>query len=346
MTDPAVLQRRFDRERAARQEAERLLEAKSRELFLAHTELKAQFEELQSAHDQLRRAQEQALQAEKLASIGQLAAGVAHEINTPLGFVISNLNTLSEYGSDLRRVFDLLNQDAPQTSRSSNQTEWLQGVRDACNEVDLGFVLGDLRDLVGESIEGAQRVRQIVADLMNFSKMSNDADSVVSLNALIEQTVRVAVNGAADDVHVTYELGEVGPVRCREGQVSQVVMNLAANAIEALDGGGTITVRSGTTQSGAWFEIQDSGVGIANEQLGRIFDPFYTTKDVGHGTGMGLSQAYRVVEDHGGTITVRSAVGRGTTFRVELPLGGASAEDANGQPREQKLSAATAGAPS
>ncbi len=283
---------------------------------------------------QIEAQQTQMLQNEKMASIGQLAAGVAHEINNPIGFISSNLNTLAEYAGDIKdAVGALLGVHESLRDRSPGVREKWEAADGVIERVDLQFLLDDLTDVVTESVDGADRVRQIVADLKDFSHVDTPDLTVEDINVLIERTLNVAHNETKYKAEVKTEFGDLPPVPCYGGKLAQVVLNLVVNAAQAIEDHGTITVASGTAGRNVWIEVRDTGCGIPEENLKRIFDPFFTTKDVGKGTGLGLHLAYQIIQSHEGRITARSTVGEGTTFRIEIPKEGPS--DANTCPEPE-----------
>ena len=286
-----------------------------------------QMEQLEEAVSErtrdLEQAQNQLLQAEKMASIGQLAAGVAHEINNPIGFIASNLKTLGDYVADLTQV---LNSYTALENAVDVQSPDLAAKRAAAaaiaKEVDVDYLIEDSGNLVLESVEGTQRVRKIVADLLDFSHVDKDTVKPEDLNTLITKTLSMAQNEVKYKAAVTTELGTLPPVTCYGGKMSQVVLNLVVNAAQAIEQQGQIVVRTGAQGPSVWIEVADTGSGIPPEILDKIYDPFFTTKDVGKGTGLGLNLAYNIIQSHEGTITVQSEVGKGTTFRIEIPIEG------------------------
>lgn len=286
-------------------------------------ELEHQKEELNEALSSLRRSQSQLLQSDKLASIGQLAAGVAHEINNPIGFISSNLNSLGEYAKSLKSVLavygELLGACDVGVEEMKSQ---VAKVRQAETEFDIGYILSDLGTLIAESIDGANRVRQIVADLRDFSHVDNPDVSEANVNDLMDKTINVVWNELKYKTEVVREYGQVPMIPCHGGKLGQVFLNLLINASQAIKDRGIITVRSGQESNCVWVEVEDTGCGIPQEHLKSIFDPFFTTKEVGKGTGLGLHLAHTIVEAHGGRIVVRSDVGKGTTFRVYLSITG------------------------
>ena len=271
----------------------------------------------------LEQAQKQLLQAEKMASVGQLAAGVAHEINNPIGYIASNLNTLGDYVADLTRVLEAFSslQDALE-SGAADAVSKREAASAVAKEVDLPFLLEDLESIVSESTEGTDRVRKIVADLRDFSHADTPDIKEEDLNLLITKTLSVAQNEVKYKADLVTELADLPPVACFGGKLSQVILNLVVNAAQAIAEHGVITVRTGIQGADAWIEVQDNGSGMPPEVMSKIFDPFFTTKDVGKGTGLGLNLAYNIIESHGGSIDVESEVGKGTTFRIEVPIAG------------------------
>ena len=272
---------------------------------------------LADAFEQMRSrlAQNQAriVQSEKLASIGQLAAGVAHEINNPLGFVFSNFGTLEEY---LQRLFRML------AAYEACEAARTPALRDLREQVELDYLREDIPALMSESREGLGRVRKIVQDLKDFSHVDARQEwSMADLHAGLDSTLNIVVNEIKYKADVVKEYGTLPDVECRPGELNQVFMNLLVNAAHAIGKErGTIRVRTFVSEGHACVEVADNGSGIAAADLQRIFDPFFTTKPVGQGTGLGLSLSYGIVHAHGGRIEVESEPGRGTTFRVCLPL--------------------------
>lgn len=257
----------------------------------------------------------QLLQSEKLASIGQLAAGVAHEINNPIGFISANLNTLRTWVRSLLDVLAAHDALLPQLEPAARDA--LAAQRRAA---DLDYVRDEIVTLIDESIDGAVRVRRIVQDLRDFSRPGSGEWSVVDLHAGLDSTLNVVHNELKYKADIVREYGDVPPVECLPSQLNQVFMNLLVNAAHAIPTRGVITIRTSSDGECVSIAISDTGTGMAPDVARRIFDPFFTTKPVGQGTGLGLSVSHGIVERHRGTIDVTSVPGRGTTFCVRLPI--------------------------
>jgi two-component system, NtrC family, sensor kinase len=281
-------------------------------------ELIARHTELNLLNAKLVTAQEHLVQQEKLASIGQLAAGVAHEINNPIGYIFSNYGMLETY---LVSLFDMLSvyEEAEQSHGDPSVVKALQSKR-VVLEVD--FLKEDIPALMKESKEGIVRVRKIVQDLKDFSHVDAKPEwSFTNLNQGIDSTLNVVNNEVKYKADVIKEYGDLPPVQCIPSEINQVVMNLVVNAAHAMAAErGKIWVRTGVENESAWIEVADNGSGIPKDVVPRIFDPFYTTKPVGKGTGLGLSLSYGIIQKHHGKIDVQTELGTGTTFRVLLPL--------------------------
>src|SRR5690606_1006315 len=246
-------------------------------------ELQQRHDELEAAHRRLAGAQEQLLQSEKMASIGQLAAGVAHEINNPIGYVHSNLGTLQEYVGSLFSLIEAY-AAAVQEQGTPEQLETLQALRE---RLDIDFINGDLPQLLAESREGIERVTKIVQDLKDFSRVGRDEPMRPSdLEKGLESTLNIVWNDLKYKVRLEKYYSPLPPVECHPSEINQVLMNLLINAGQAIEGRGTLVLATGSEDGEAWISISDSGCGIPDEALQRIFDPFYTTKAIGRGTGL------------------------------------------------------------
>lgn len=265
-----------------------------------------------------KRMEHQVLQSEKLASIGLLAAGVAHEINNPIGFVNSNLGSLRRFIGDLLAVIDAY--DAARSNSAVAPETW-RAVDAVKSRVELDYLRQELPSLLTDSDEGLTRVKRIVKGLKDFAYTSAvDAWQPDDLIKGLESTLNVVWNELKYTCEVRKEYVELPPVECVLPQINQVFMNLLVNAAQAIEGTGVITLRSGCAGDEVWVEIADSGRGISPEVQRHIFDPFFTTKDVGKGTGLGLSVSHGIIERHHGRIEVQSGLGKGTAMRICLPV--------------------------
>jgi len=264
-------------------------------------------------------AKRQLLYSEKMASIGQLAAGVAHEINNPVGFVQSNINTLAGYVEDLFALTDLLEEVA---AGLPDDSPLGRKIRESCERYDLEFLREDVPKLLSESRDGVSRVRKIVQDLRDFSHPDEGKFAWIDLNPGIVSTLNIVNNELKYKAEVITELGELPMIEANQNQLNQVFLNLLVNAAHAIKEKGVINVATRhLPESGeVCISIADTGAGIPPENLKRIFDPFFTTKPVGKGTGLGLSLSYGIVQKHHGRIEVDSQERAGTLFQVFLPI--------------------------
>jgi signal transduction histidine kinase len=267
--------------------------------------------------DDLKRTREQLVQSEKLAAIGQLAAGVAHEINNPVGFCASNVRTLGNYVDELLGLIDAYDE----LIEGDGALKALRARLDAlCEDVELDYLKDDSVALITETLDGLERIRVIVSDLKSYSRASDKQWVELDINHEIESTLHIVWNELKYHTEVVLELDDLPLVQGVPNQLGQVIMNLLINAAQAIEDKGTIIVRSGQCEGGVWFEVHDTGRGIETQQIKHLFEPFFTTKPVGQGTGLGLSVSHGIVEKHHGEIIVESSLGKGSLFRVCLPL--------------------------
>ncbi len=266
---------------------------------------------------QLKDAQAQLLQSEKMASIGQLAAGVAHELNNPIGFVKSNLGSLENYLQDLFTIVDAC---TGMENGGDEHFAALEKIRALKQEKDYDFLRSDVFALLAESRDGLVRVAKIVQDLKDFSRAGDAEWQEADLHQGLESTLNIVWNELKYKCTVNKEYGDIPPISCIPAQLNQVFMNLLVNASQSIVEHGEITLRTGRRDGEVFVVIADTGAGIPQENLRRIFEPFFTTKPVGKGTGLGLSLAYGIVSRHHGRIEVDSVVGKGTTFTIWLPI--------------------------
>ncbi len=272
----------------------------------------------------LREAQAALIQSEKLASLGQLAAGMAPEINNPIAYVTNNVAVLRR---DVLAAMDVL--DKYRAGRESLARVEPQLAAEAAQmegEIDLAYIQENLARQFEKSLEGLQRVRDIVKNLRDFARLDEAEFKAVDLNAAIASTIEITrYEMKKKEIQLETRFQELPPVLCHPGKINQVVLNLLINAVQACESGGAIKVHTRTEPPGAVpgesvvIEIEDNGCGINPEHLPRVFDPFFTTKPVGQGTGLGLSVSYGIIRDHGGSIAVESEAGRGSLFRIRIP---------------------------
>ena len=274
---------------------------------------------MQRMNEALEEAQDQLVQSEKMASIGQIAAGVAHEINNPIGYVLSNLGTLDSY---LASLFGLLEAYTESEHPSSvSQQASLDRARALRESVNFEFLRGDIVALLAESRDGILRVKHIVQDLKDFSRGGvDDVWEVVNLHDALDRTLNIVRNEVKYKARIETRYGNLPDVECIPSRLHQVFLNLIVNAGQAIEASGIITISTGASLSEIWIRFEDTGCGIPKEHLNRIFEPFFTTKPVGQGTGLGLSVSYSIVRRHGGSIEVESEVGRGSRFTIRLPV--------------------------
>jgi two-component system NtrC family sensor kinase len=256
------------------------------------------------------------LQSEKMASIGQLAAGVAHELNNPIGFVASNLNTLNKYLERLVAFITAQTQLVTRAAPAGVQQE-TTALRQS---LKIDYILQDLGQLISESLDGTNRVCKIIQDLKTFSRADQGDYKLADLTECLESAITIAWNELKYKATLRRDYGDIPRIKCYPQQLNQVFMNLLVNAGHAIEKKGEISITTRADDDTVSIAIADTGGGIAPDHLTRIFEPFFTTKDVGKGTGLGLSISYDIIKRHRGEITVASAVGAGTTFTVTLPL--------------------------
>jgi two-component system sensor histidine kinase HupT/HoxJ len=274
-------------------------------------EIKRAYHEMRAAHEALKRPQQQLLPSEEMASLGQLVAGVAHELNNPLSFVLGNAHALRKYGDRLQTYMDALHAHRPEAE-----------LRQLRQKLRIEHLLADLPSLIEGMLEGAQRTTDIVHALKRFSAMDPEERVPVNLADVIARAIRWMHRGRADAVQVQWPSGPPCTVMGSDGQLQQVMMNLLQNAFDALaqTPAPVVHVLLATEGGTARVTVRDNGPGLPPEHLLRIFDPFFTTKPVGQGTGLGLSISYGIVEQHGGHLSARNAEGGGAEFVMELPL--------------------------
>ena len=280
------------------------------------TAIKKVSAELEQANRNLKVAHVQQLQSEKMASIGQLAAGVAHEINNPIGFVSSNLGTLEKYIAKLHEFISFQSREL-ESHAHPERREQIEGRR---NQLKIDMVLEDINDLLAESREGVERVGKIVRDLKGFSRVDEAEYKMADIIECLESAVNIAWNEIKYKATLNRDFAELPHILCYPGQLNQVFVNLLVNSAQAIDTQGTIELQAWEEDDQIYIQVRDNGCGISEENCKRIFDPFFTTKEVGKGTGLGLSISYDIIEKHRGEISVASREGEGTSFTIKLPI--------------------------
>jgi two-component system, NtrC family, sensor kinase len=285
-------------------------------------ELEARNAELERRKAELERLQAQIVHSEKMASLGQLAAGVAHELNNPAGFIYGNMEVLRECAAGLERLLAFYDSSAlpPDVSRGAERLK---------AEIDYEHTLADLRSIIEDCAGGAERIRDVVQNLRTFSRLDEAEFKKVDIHEGLDSTIRLLSRFySSGHIKLSRDYGDLPLVDCYAGQLNQMWMNLLANAAQAVSGGGEVRVSTRLDGERVAVSVSDTGPGIPAEHLNKVFDPFFTTKPVGEGTGLGLSITYGIVERHGGTISVESSEGFGTTFTVVLPINAAGAAGA------------------
>lgn len=316
-----LLEKALKRERIARQSSENLLEDKSRQLYQTNQNLESQFQHLQHTQMQL-------IQSEKMSGLGQMAAGVAHEINNPVGFIMSNLSTLSEYAEIFTTLFKKY-QALLMKVKSLHHAEFttlIHEIETLETKEDLNFISEDIVNLVKESLDGVDRVQGIVKSLKSFSRLDESTLKKADINEGIESTLKIVWNELKYKCTIIKNLRPLPQINCYPSQLNQVFMNLLTNAAQAIERQGTITIDSSHDNENIILKFSDTGQGIKSDNLSKLFNPFFTTKPVGKGTGLGLSVSYGIVKKHGGSIEVESEIGKGTCFVIKIPLKGVSNE--------------------
>ena len=285
------------------------------------SELQDKNRQLEQANKDIKEAQSRLLQSEKMASVGVLAAGVAHEINNPLGFVMSNLGTLDEYVTNYRTLVSEYEKLLVLKDSSERKSQF-QKIKSMREDFDIEFMNEDLDGLLQDTQEGSVRVREIVKGLKAFSHVDqSDEMQLTDINDCIEATLKVANNELKYHCEVITSLGAIPQTYCMAGQIKQVILNMLLNAAHAIKGKGTIEVATSQVGDRIELSIRDNGCGIDTADQGKLFDPFFTTKEVGEGTGLGLSISYGIiVDDHKGDIRVESELGEGSCFTIVLPV--------------------------
>lgn len=304
-----------------RKRIENQLRQTNKELINNETKLKEAFMQVQKANQDLKQTQAQLLQTEKLASLGHLAAGIAHEINNPMYFITNNLEVLHEYMQKYLRYFAVIDRikQAVELKEYEEADRMLQEIKSLENELQIGFISDDVHSLLKESLAGTERIRKIVADLRTFARADGDQLDYLNIEPVLDSITSIVNNEIKYKAQLVKEYGITPKVKISPQRIGQVFINLIINAAQSISDKGIITVKSYEEADHVCVAVKDTGCGIPSDVINKIFDPFFTTKPVGQGTGLGLSISYDIVKKHGGVIDVVSTVGEGTTFIVKLP---------------------------
>lgn len=325
ITDYRVWQKAYSREKETRLKAEKMLDEKTSEvltsLMILEQQVKKETEknaQLMEANKKLEVAQAQLIQSEKMASLGQLSAGIAHEINNPLAFIRSYLQALSE---DWKAIYQLLNwyDELKPTLSSGHQKQ----INDYYENHDINFVREDFEEAISESLSGVERIVNIVSQMQVHNRQATNSFKPLNLNNPLDSAINMAKKRYSNEVTIETEFGELPTTEGEENQLNQVFLNLIINAIHATlnkDQEGIIKVSSQVEGEHIVIAISDNGTGIEPEVQKKIFDPFFTTKPVGVGTGLGMSVVYNILQSHSATIDLESEVGVGTTFRIRFTI--------------------------
>lgn len=301
----------------SKQKDNRLLKQQKEAILNVNKELKTKNDAVESGIKKLKDTQSKLVESEKMASLGQLTAGVAHEINNPVNFISSNIKPLKLSISEIMEILNAYRKLNDAESTESN----IQKAKELEEKYDIEYLIKELNTILAGINDGAERTKEIVLGLRNFSRLDKHQLKEIKLSEMIDSNLVLLRNKYKDRIDIKRSYDENIPyIQCYPGQLSQVIMNILNNAIQAIDGKGTISIKTRLSGEKAEILISDTGKGIPNDKLDNIFDPFYTTKEVGKGTGLGLSISYGIIQEHNGKIDVDSELGKGTTFTIILPL--------------------------
>ena len=305
----------YERQKKARERAEDILENRSRELYEVNSSLEKAIQKLDSQKDRM-------VQQEKLASIGLLASGIAHEINNPIAFIKSNLETLADYIKLLNELFVPFKEVGAAIDENPDQLDYREALMRLlvlARENDLDFVIRDSLDSISDCVEGTRRVEDIIRNLREFTVGDQETRELIDLNVVIDDAIGLANQELKHKVRISRQFEELPEIYACRGQLKQVFLNLLVNAVQAMDGKGELSFSTYRDDDGVVAEVTDSGPGIEPENLSRLFDPFFTTKQVGSGTGLGLYICHGIVTKHSGEITVENVPAGGACFKIRLP---------------------------
>lgn len=291
-------------------------------------------QQLEAANKSIKDTQSKLMHSDKMASVGLLAAGVAHEINNPMSFIISNVEILEEYINQFQTLIELYKQ---MSFEDVDKHHLMHLIQEYERKIDLAFIQDDLPGLIKDTKEGTTRVKDIVKGLKEFSHVDYESNfSSCNLNDCIKSTLKVVNNELKYHCEIKTDLKDLPNTYCSEGQIKQVILNLLINAGHAIEEKGLIEVSSKQNEDKIEIIIKDNGCGISEQALDKLFDPFYTTKEIGKGTGLGLSISYGIIQEHHGDILIESQVGKGSCFTIQLPI--TQSAPVNGAPKEAPIS--------
>ena len=305
-----------------RELTQQVTEAKIQEKYLselekANQELERSNKELEKLYKDLKDTQTQLVQSEKMVSLGQVVAGVAHELNNPISYIYANMKELENYIKATNQLMNVLINDKDSTNF---QEKLFNSLVELQEKYDIKFIQKDIQSLIRESLEGSRRVKEVVQNLRNFSRLDEAKFKVVDIHEGLNSTLLLLRNEIKDRITIQKDYGDLPKVYCHPGNINQVFMNILLNAIQAIENEGHIWISTRHYNGKVEIEIRDDGKGIPKEIQRKIFDPFFTTKQVGKGTGLGLSISYKIIKEHGGTIVVSSTKREGTSFKITLPV--------------------------
>ncbi len=278
-------------------------------------ELSSKNDQLNEAYEELKEAQSLLVHNEKMRSLGELVAGVAHELNNPINFIYGNMTHLKEYSNNL---IDIISKyEKIQNTQDPEKYKEIESLKE---DIDYEFLKEDILELIKSCTDGAERSKQIVLDLKDFSRLDQSLIKEIDINESIDSTLNILQNKYKDRVNIVREYGDIPKLECYAGQMNQVFMNILDNAAQAIGESGNVIIRTKQVDNELIIEFEDTGDGIEESILNQVFDPFFTTKPVGSGSGLGLSITYKIVKSHNGDIKVESEIGKGTKFTVKIPF--------------------------
>ncbi len=296
-------------------------------------QMRANTAELEQAYSQLKSSQLALVQSEKMASLGQMVAGVAHEINTPLGYVQNNVAIGQELFAQMQGVLGtyetLIDQLLDGNTNEEQLAAQMQIAAAMRNDASMQEMRGEMNGLMADSLYGIEQISGLVHDLKNFSRMDAAANDLANPNDCIESALNIGRNVLKDKVEVVKDLAQLPEIMCAPSQLNQVFLNLFTNAAQAMETPGKLLIKSWHDSDNIYIGVSDNGKGIPPDIISRIFDPFFTTKPVGEGTGLGLAISHQIIQQHGGSIRVESRPGEGTSFHISLPLSGDAKSNAS-----------------